>query len=125
MDSRGSAAVQHRAPDVQGVLSGDLYAQPVPTVDGVKQVLETLKDRVQALSPSQMQGIAYLEYLQSRPIHKGQKPYDGIIKMMREESYRVAPPGFFVRVIEALIPRPISVDGKTFEKMKKEGNSQR
>ncbi|MBU8764191.1 hypothetical protein KM868_11880 [Micrococcus luteus] len=115
----------HRAADIQGVLSGDLYSQPVPTVDGVKQVLDTLKDRVQALSPAQMQGIAFLEHLQSRPIHNGAKPYEHIIQTLREESYRVAPPGFFIRVIEALIPRPISVDAKTAEKMKKEANSQR
>jgi hypothetical protein len=94
-------------------------------VDGVKQVLDTLKDRVQALSPTQMQGIAFLEYLQSREIHKGQRPYDHIISTLRDESYRVAPPGFFIRVIEALIPRPISVDQKTADKMKKEANSQR
>lgn len=115
----------HKAPDIQGILSGDLYSQPVPTVDGVKQVLDTLKDRVQALSPAQMQGIAFLEYLQSRPIHGDTKPYDHIIETLKEESYRVAPPGFFIRVIEALIPRPISVDAKTAEKMKKEANSQR
>lgn len=113
------------APDVQGTLSGDLYAQPVPTVDGVKQVLDTLKDRVQALSPGQMKLLGFLEYLQSRPIHNGSKPYDGLIKHVRDEAYRVAPPGFFIRVIEALIPRPVHVDGKTFDKMKKEGNSQK
>lgn len=115
----------HKSADIQGVLTGDLYSQPVPTVDGVKQVLDTLKDRVQALSPAQMQGIAYMEYLQSRHLHKGERPYDHIIQTLREESYRVAPPGFFIRVIEALIPRPISVDAKTADKMKKEANSQR
>lgn len=114
-----------QAPDVQGVLNGDLYAQPVPTVDGVKQVLDTLKDRVQALSPNQMQFIGYLQHLQDRPIHGAKKPYESLIKHVRDEAYRVAPPGFFIRVIEALIPRPISVDGKTFDKMKKEGNSQK
>lgn len=122
MDFNGKRQV---APDVQGTLSGDLYAQPVPTVDGVKQVLDTLKDRVQALSPGQMKLLGFLEYLQSRPIHQGNKPYEGLIKHVRDEAYRVAPPGFFIRVIEALIPRPIHVDGKTFDKMKKEGNSQK
>lgn len=117
----------NKAPDIQGVLGHDLYSQPIPTIDGVKQVLETIKDRVQALSPEQMQMIGYLQYLQSRPLHaaKKDKPYDQLIEHVRDNAYRVAPPGFFIRVIEALIPRPISVDGKTFEKMKKEGNAQR
>jgi len=111
--------------DIQGVLSQDLYSNPAPTIDGVKQVLDTLKDKVQALTPAQMQAIGYLRYLQSRSIHNGQKPYDSIIDHIQNEAQRVAPPGFFIRVIEALIPRQINVDGKTYEKMNKEKNAQR
>lgn len=113
------------APDIQEVLSSDLYANPAPQIDGVKQVLDTLQDKVQPLTPVQLQAISYLEYLQSRPIHEGQRPYDSIIKRIVEDAPKVAPPGYFIRVIEALIPRPIHVDGKTFEKMKKESEGNR
>lgn len=113
------------APDIQGVLSSDLYANPAPQIDGVKQVLDTLQDKVQPLTPVQLQAISYLEYLQSRPIHEGQRPYDAIIKRIVEDAPKVAPPGYFIRVIEALIPRPIHVDGKTFDKMKKESEGNR
>lgn len=117
--------MKEKAPDLQGTINNDLYADPEPMINGVKQVLDTLKDRVQSLSPAQMQAIGFLEHLQSRPIHEGKKIYDGLIKQIRDEAYRVAPPGFFIRVIEALIPRPMHVDGKTFEKMKKENDGNR
>lgn len=111
--------------DLEAVVNQDLYSNPMPQIDGVKQVLEALQDRVQALSPSQMQAIGFLEHLQQRPIHKGSKPYSELIDRIQNHAYRVAPPGFFIRVIEALIPRPISVDGKTYEKMRKENEGAR
>lgn len=107
--------------DLQSTLMGDLYrSESKPPTADVKQVIDTLKERVQPLTAEQMKVIGYLEYLQSRPLHGKEKPYDGIIKQLREESYKVAPPGFFIRVIEALIPRPMYVDGKSFAKMSAE-----
>ena len=88
--------------EIGAILAQDLYSQQQPQVDGLKQVLDTLKDRVQPLSPVQLQAIGYLEYLQSRAIHKKDKPYDPIIKLIKEERQNVAPPGFFIRVIEAI-----------------------
>lgn len=111
--------------DLEKVVNQDLYSNPMPQIDGVKQVLETLQDRVQALSPSQMQAIGYLEHLQARPIHGGSKPYAELIDRIQNNAYRVAPPGFFIRVIEALIPRPMHVDGKTYDKMRKENEGSR
>lgn len=99
--------------DLQGALLADVYAreQQQPRIADVKQVLDTLKDKVQPLTPAQMQVIGYLEYLQSRPIHQGQRPYDGLIQLIRDKAPLVAPPGFFIRVIEALIPRTQHIDG--------------
>lgn len=111
--------------DIQSVITKDIYSDPTPSIDGVKQVIDTLKDKVQPLTPQQMQAIGYLRHLQSRPIHGGNKPYEEIIKHITQDATRVAPPGFFIRVIEALIPRPVHVDGKTFEKMKKESEGKR
>lgn len=113
------------APDIQSVLNRDLYSEQTPMIDSVKQVIDTLKDKVQPLTPQQMQAVGYLMKLQDRPLHQGRKPYQSIIKHIVEDAQRVAPSGFFIRVIEALIPRPISVDSKTYEKMKKESDGLR
>lgn len=108
--------------NIESVVNHDLYSNPMPQVDGVKQVLESLKDRVQALTPAQMQAIGYLTYLQERAIHGNSKPYKELIDRIQNQAYRVAPPGFFIRVIEALIPRPMHVDGKTYEKMQRDND---
>lgn len=112
--------------DIQSVLMGDLYrGDQQPKIADVKQVLDTLKERVQPLTPAQLQAIQYLRHLQSRPIHEGKKPYDDIIKAIEEGAPKVAPPGFFIRVIEALIPRTQYIDGKSYEKMKAESEGEK
>lgn len=111
--------------DLESIVNKDLYSNPMPQIDGVKQVLESLKDRVQALSPTQMQAIGYLEYLQSRPIHGNNRPYNELIDRIQEQAYRVAPPGFFIRVIEALIPRPTTIDAKAAKSMAAERDGNR
>lgn len=122
-----SQATQAPQMDLQGVLLADIYAkeQQQPRIADVKQVIDTLKDKVQPLTPVQMQVIGYLEYLQSRPIHQGKKPYDGLIQLIRDKAPLVAPPGFFIRVIEALIPRTQHIDGEAAKKImaEKEGKS--
>lgn len=107
--------------DIQGALAGDIYRNDQkPIIADVKQVIDTLKDKIQPLTPVQMQVMGYLEYLQSRPIHGKSKPYDSLIKQIKEDAHKVAPPGYFIRIIEALIPRPMYVDGKSYEKMASE-----
>lgn len=109
------------AADIQDVLMGDVYRNDQqPRIADVKQVIDTLKDKVQPLTPVQMQCIGYLQHLQSRKIHQGKKPYADLIKQIQDDAPKVAPPGFFVRVIEALIPRTMYVDGKAYEKMSNE-----
>lgn len=88
--------------EIGSVLSSDLYSQATPQVDGLKQVLDTLKDRVQPLSPVQIQAVGYLKYLQSRGVHKEKNVYNVIIEQIVGERHNVAPPGFFIRVIEAI-----------------------
>lgn len=107
--------------DIQGTLAGDIYRnEQKPSIADVKQVIDTLKDKVQPLTPVQMQVLGYLEYLQSRSIHGKTKPYDALIRQIEEDAHKVAPPGFFIRIIEALIPRTMYVDGKSYEKMANE-----
>lgn len=107
--------------DIQGVLSGDIYRNDQkPSIADVKQVIDTLKDKIQPLTPVQMQVMGYLEYLQSRSIHGKNKPYDYLIKQINDDAHKVAPPGYFIRIIEALIPRTMYVDGKSYEKMASE-----
>lgn len=103
--------------DVQDVIKPDLFMQPEPAVDGVKQVLESLKDKVTPLHPDQLRVINYLKYLQSRPIHNGSKPYQPLIDSIVKDAPKVGVPGFFIRVIEALIPRPVHLDREAFDKM--------
>lgn len=88
--------------EIGQILAQDLYSQQQPQVDGLKQVLDTLKDRVQPLSPVQLQVIGYLNHLQNRLIHKDKKTYDSIIKLIVDERQSIAAPGFFIRVIEAI-----------------------
>lgn len=106
--------------DLQSVLNSELYSQARPQVDGVKQVLDALKERVQPLTPQQLQAIGYLNYLQARPLHGKDKPYKEIIEHIETGAPKVAPPGFFIRIIEALVPRPTYIDGKSFAQMAKE-----
>lgn len=108
--------------DLQGALMADIYAreQQQPRIADVKQVIDTLKDKVQPLTPVQMQVIGYLEHLQARPIHGGHKPYDSLIQLIRDEAPLVAPPGYFIRVIEALIPRTQHIDGEAARTIKAE-----
>lgn len=100
--------------DLQSTLSQTLYRADQPDVSNIKQVIESLKDRVQHLSPTQMRVIGYLEHLQSRSLHKAEKnkTYQYLIDMIQTDAHRVAPPSFFIRVIESLIPRPTYIDGK-------------
>lgn len=108
-------------PDIQGVLMGDIYHNnQQPQIASVKQVIDTLKDKVQPLTPAQLQVIGYLEHLQGRQLHKGKKPYDALIKQIKNDAPLVAPPGFFIRVIEALIPRTQHIDGDAAKTIKAE-----
>jgi len=114
---------QAQAPDIQSVLMGDLFnSDQQPRVDGIKQVIDSLKDRVQPLTPVQMKVISYLEHLQSRSLHdhKKNKTYQSIIDRIDKDAHKVAPPGFFIRVIEALIPRQTYIDGKAAQQMARE-----
>lgn len=116
-----STAEQLGPADLQSVLMGDVYRNDQqPQIANVKQVLDTLKDRVQPLSPAQLQVVGYLQYLQARPLHKKTKPYEAIIQQIGTDAHKVAPPGFFIRVIEALIPRTQHIDGDAAKTMKAE-----
>lgn len=107
--------------DLQGALMGDVYRnEQQPQIASVKQVIDTLKDKIQPLSPAQLQVIGYLQYLQGRKLHKGKKPYDSLIKQIGEDAPKVAPPGFFIRVIESLIPRTTHIDGEAAKVIKAE-----
>jgi hypothetical protein len=108
------------ATDIQKVINNDLYSEPQPVVADVKQVIQALDEKAVPLTGPQIRAMNYLEYLQSRPIHQGKRPYDGIIESIKNDTKKTAMPGFFIRVIEAMIPRPIHMDEKGFKAMLKE-----
>src|SRR5690625_7221375 len=106
---------QAQAPDIQSVLMGDLFnSDQQPRVDGITQVIDSLKDRVQPLTPVQMKVISYLEHLQRRSLHdhKKNKTYQSIIDRIHKCAQKGAPPGLLIRVIEAWVPCQTYVDGK-------------
>ena len=108
------------ATDIQKVINGDLYSEPGPSIADVKQVIEELKDKIVPLTSNQIKAINYLEFLQARPIHEGKKPYHHIIESIKKDGRKTGNPGYFIRVIEALIPRPMHLDEKGFKAMLKE-----
>jgi hypothetical protein len=106
--------------DIQKVINNDLYSEPQAVTADVKQVIEQLADKIVALTGSQVRAVNYLEYLQNRPIHGGKKPYESIVQSIRKDAKKTGNAGFFIRVIEAMIPRPIHMDEKGFKAMIKE-----
>jgi hypothetical protein len=110
--------------EIGAILQADLYAQATPQVDGLRQVIDTLKDRVQPLSPIQLQAIGYLKHLANRNIHKDKKVYEMIIEQIYKERQNVAPPGFFIRIIEAITGGTKYVTHESTQQMKneREGN---
>lgn len=106
--------------DIQSVINRDLYSEPQPHIAEVKQVIEQLEDKIVPLSSAQVQAINYLQYLQSRPLHNGNKPYKNLIESIEKHAKKTGLPGYFIRVIEALVPRPVHLDEKGFRAMLKE-----
>lgn len=111
--------------DIQKVMMHDIYNRDEkPSIAEIKQVLDTLKDKVQPLTPMQLQCIGLLRHLQERSLHSNKKVYEPLIKQIRDDAPLVAPPGFFIRVIEALVPRTQHIDGDAAKTIKaeKDGN---
>lgn len=106
--------------DIQKTINNDLYSEPKAVTADVKQVIEQLQDKAVPLTGYQIRSMNYLKYLQSRPIHEGKKPYQHIIESIGEDAKKTAMPGFFIRIIEAMIPRPVHMDEKGFKAMIKE-----
>lgn len=104
---------QKKAGDLQSVITADLFAS-TPQVADVKQVLEFMERHAQPLSEPQIRAIAYLNHLGQRDLHKpyrdankGKHPYEGFVRWIMESARAAASPNVFIRVIEALIPKPI------------------
>lgn len=108
------------ATDIQKVINDDLYGQPQAVTADVKQVLHELEDKAVPMTGQQIRAKNYLEYLQSRPLHNGKRPYEHLIESIQKDTKRTAMPGFFIRVIEAMVPRPMHLDEKGFKAMLKE-----
>lgn len=106
---------QTKAPDLQSVISADLFSSQ-PTVADIKQVLDFMEPHAQPLAEAQIKAIAYLNYLGNRPLHddyrkanKGKHPYSDFVRWIMESAQAQASPNVFIRVIEALVPKPIAM----------------
>jgi hypothetical protein len=99
--------------DLQSVINADLFSS-TPAVADIKQVLQFMEPHAQPLSEPQIRAIVYLNWLGNRPLHKayreankGKHPYSDLVKWIMESAQCAANPNVFIRVIEALVPRPI------------------
>ncbi len=95
---------------LQQVIGADLFTS-TPSVDGLRQVLQFMEPHAQPLSTEQLRGIAYLNYLGMRDVHKeyrdqhkGKHPYSDLIRWIVDSAQSHADPGVFLRTIEAVIP---------------------
>lgn len=104
---------QQRPPDLQQVINNDLFSSEQIN-PAIRQVLEFMEPHAQPLSEPQIRSIAYLNYLGGRELHadyrkknKGKHPYTDLVKWVMQSAQAAASPSVFVRVIEALIPKPV------------------
>lgn len=87
---------------------GDNLFPEVAHVSDIKQVLEVMKDKAQELQEPQVRALILLEKLgENKYLHGDENPYKDVIKFVKEEAkVSVADPEFYIRTIEALIPKP-------------------
>lgn len=104
---------QQRPPmDLQQVINNDLFSSEQIN-PAIRQVLEFMEPHAQPLSEPQIRAIAYLNYLGGRELHaeyrkanKGKHPYQDLVKWVMQSAQAAASPNVFIKVIEALIPKP-------------------
>lgn len=93
------------ADKLQSVITDNLFPE-VQHISDVKQVLEEMTTKAQELQPEQIRAILMLRQMGENKFLHEKNPYEGIIKFIMEGKVLVADPGFYIDVIEALIPKP-------------------
>lgn len=92
---------------LQSILTDTLFASPEHVSD-IKQVLEIMRNKGQALREEQIQALVLLETMgENKTLHPDKNPYKGIVKAIKEEyKISVVNPSFYLDTIEELVPKP-------------------
>lgn len=94
------------AEKLQSAISDDLFPQ-VNHISDVKQVLEEMKGNAQELREVQLKGIVLLQQMGGNNyLHGDKNPYKKLIDFIMKGKELVADPDFYIKTIEALIPKP-------------------
>lgn len=97
---------QNNAEKLQSVISDDLFPN-VQHISDVKQVLEEMTLKAQALREPQIKALLLLEAMGNNTYLHEKNPYTPIIKQITDQYKKgVADPNFYLDTIEALIPKP-------------------
>lgn len=99
--------MQHtNAEKLQSVISDNLFPE-VQHISDVKQVIEEMQSKAQSLTQQQIKAIILLEDLgRNEYLHGKESPYKELIKFVMEGKVLVAEPEYYIKTIEALIPKP-------------------
>lgn len=92
---------------MQEIFNDTLFASP-ESVSDIKQVLEIMRDKGQALREEQIQALILLQQMgENKMLHPDGNPYAGIIKEITGK-YKIAVvnPAFYLDTIEELVPKP-------------------
>ncbi|MEH7126026.1 hypothetical protein V7127_22705 [Bacillus sp. JJ1773] len=91
---------------LQSAISDDLFPT-VNHISDVKQVLEEMKGNAQDLREVQLKGIVLLQQMgTNKYLHGDKNPYQKLIEFVMKGKELVADPDFYIKTIEALIPKP-------------------
>lgn len=94
------------AEKLQSVISDNLFPE-VQHISDVKQVIEEMKEKAQSLTQEQIKAIILLKELgQNEYLHGKEDPYKDLIKFIMDGKILVAEPEYYIKTIEALIPKP-------------------
>lgn len=100
-------AEQTNGQALQSVLTDVLFAAPEHVSD-IKQVLEVMKNKGQALRQEQIVALVLLEQMgENKFLHPNGNPYKALVKAIKEEfKISVVNPSFYLDTIEELVPKP-------------------
>jgi len=99
-------AVETNAEKLQSVITDDLFPQ-VQHISDVKQVLEEMRGNAQELQEWQVRALILLSEMgRNSYLHGDQDPYKDLREFVRAAKVEVADPEYYLKTIEALIPKP-------------------
>lgn len=98
--------MSNNAETLQSVITDNLFPE-VQHISDVKQVLEEMQGNAQEMQEAQIRGIILLRKLgENSYLHGEGNPYEPIIEFIMKSKVHVADPDYFIKTIEALIPKP-------------------